>query len=409
MTKVYIVCIGDELTKGEIDNTNSGYIARELSDRGLVVRAILSLPDSRDDTFPIVQEILEKRGIFIFTGGLGATRDDITRKVISGVLQKPLIIDREKAQLLEQWYATKGRPFTRADMLQASYPEGGRLLENKIGLAFGFSISSDDRHIFSLPGVPNEMKHMFSEEVLPEINKLLPDGSSYRSETLLFANIPEYTLDHKMEHIISHFEHVHYGTRASNGLIRVRIETLGKELDPCIEECIEQLAEYFICRGNNTLESVVGELLMQEGLLLSVAESCTAGFLSKVITDVSGSSQYFKGGVVSYSNDVKMSILGVSPRTLEKYGAVSSQTALEMARGVKKYLVSDIAISITGIAGPEGGSEQKPIGTVYICLYRDEHTQQVQENHFKGDRASVRIRSVNSALFLLHHYLKGLR
>ncbi|KPJ89635.1 MAG: hypothetical protein AMS17_01240 [Spirochaetes bacterium DG_61] len=408
MMKAYIISIGDELTKGEIVNSNAAYIARELTECGISVAAIFSLPDREKDAALFVNAMLKNSGLFLFTGGLGATRDDLTRRIISAALKKRLVVDGECIRILEKWYAKKGRPFTESDRMQASYPEGGRLLRNPIGLAFGFYVSSDERHIFSLPGVPKEMEYMFSEEVLPKIRKDFADNGHYHTETLLFSDIPEYTLDHRLGEIISHHRGVRYGTRSSDGLIRVRVDSRVGEVEPCIRDCIHSLGDYYICRGGFNLEGVVGELLMQRDLVLSVAESCTAGYLSKIITDVPGSSRYFSGGVVSYSNDVKIGVLGVSQETLRHFGAVSSETAVQMAKGVKERFSSDISLSITGIAGPDGGSKEKPVGTVYICLYRNEHEFEVQKQYFPGDREGIRKRSVNRALFLLFKYLKGL-
>ena len=408
MIKAHIISIGDELTKGEISNSNAEYIARELTGCGIPVASIVSLPDCAEEAARFVKQIIKNAGLFLFTGGLGATRDDITRRIISAALKKPLSVDLNGEYILEKWYAHKGRPFRQRDRMQASYPEGGKLLRNPIGLAFGFSISSGERHIYSLPGVPKEMEYMFREEVLPKIRKDFGDDGKYCTETLTFSDIPEYTLDHRLGEIISHHHGIRYGTRSTDGLIRVRIESDGVKLDSCINDCIDSLGDYFICRGEQSLARVTGVLLKKRGLILSVAESCTAGYLSKIITDIPGSSYYFSGGVVSYSDDVKIGILGVSRKTLVQFGAVSSEIAFEMAKGVKERLKTDIALSVTGIAGPDGGSKEKPLGTVYICLFRNDQVFEVQKNNFSGEREGVRKRSVNRALFLLFKYLKGL-
>lgn len=404
--QAYIVSIGDELIKGEINNSNAMYISRELVKRGIYTSSIVTLPDSYEIAFKSIKGILTERGIYIITGGLGATNDDITRKIISGVLGKPLCIDNSKVKLLKQVYEKKKRRFQRSDMMQASYPEGGNLLENDVGLAYGFYLRDDEHYIFSLPGVPKEMKSMFYNQVLPLLKRQGLFHSKYKYEILTFSGIPEYTLDHKLEEIVSKYNNIQYGTRASYGLIKVRIESTKAEIEPCILEIINKLNDYFICRDELKLESVIGNLLLQHGLTLAVAESCTAGFLSKVITDVPGSSRYYLGGVVAYSNAIKKNILNVSVETLDAYGSVSGETALEMARGVKEKLQSDIALSITGIAGPEGGTEEKAVGTVYICFYRNGRSFKVEKNEFSGDREMVRLRSVNKSLFMLYQFLK---
>jgi nicotinamide-nucleotide amidase len=404
--QAHIVSIGDELIKGEINNSNATYISRELVKRGIYISSIVTLPDSYEIAFKSFKGILTERGIFIITGGLGATNDDITRKIISGVLGKPLCIDNSKVKLLKQVYEKKKRRFRSSDMMQASYPEGGILLENDMGLAYGFYLMDDEQYIFSLPGVPKEMKSMFYNQVLPLLKRQGLFKSKYKYEILTFSCIPEYTLDQKLEEIVSKYNNIEYGTRSRYGLIKVRIESTRVEIEPCILEIINKLNEYYICRDEQKLESIIGNLLLQHGLTLAVAESCTAGFLSKVITDVPGSSRYYLGGVVAYSNAIKKNILNVSVETLDTYGAVSGETALEMARGVKEKLQSDIALSITGIAGPEGGTEEKAVGTVFICFYRNGKSFKVEKNEFSGDREMVRLRSVNKSLFMLYQFLK---
>ncbi len=445
MMPAFIISIGDELTKGEIVNSNAAYIANEVSKRGINVSSILTLPDTFEIAIQYVNRFLTDEGIFIFTGGLGATQDDITRKIVSRVLKKNLCINRVKTEVLRKWYTTKGRKFTEADMMQASYPEGGRLLENGVGLAYGFYVKYGNQYIFSLPGVPKEMKYMFDNEVIPQLEKQFLNTQHYNHEILFFSDIAEYTLDHRLNEIISKYDGIQYGTRSSYGLIRVRVDSGEKDIEPCVCELIASLGDFFISRGEQNLENIIGDLLIKHNLTLSVAESCTAGLLSKVITDVPGSSRYYVGGIVAYSNDVKKNILKVSDKTLENFGAVSSQTAREMAEGAQKKLQSDITLSVTGIAGPDGGTEKKPVGTVFICLYKNgktvkDHLQsrwllpglfealkakpkntttgkaggfetavKVERNIFSGDRESVRLRSVNKALFILYKFLREMK
>ncbi|MCK4803077.1 MAG: CinA family nicotinamide mononucleotide deamidase-related protein [Spirochaetes bacterium] len=408
MTRAFIISIGDELTKGETINTNAAYISIELVKRGIEVSSVLTLPDEYDTCVRYMGKILQERGIYIITGGLGGTRDDITRRVICGVLKKNVYIDGEKAKELKKWYLKRGREFTESDRLQASCPEGGRLLENGVGLAFGFFIVDEGRYIFALPGVPKEMKNMFENEVIPLLAKENFFNSNLQSSTLLFAGIAEYTLDKHLSEIILKYKGIHYGTRVSYGLIRVRVESRNNEIEPCIREITSLLDSYFINRDERKIEQVAGDLLIKNHLTLSTAESCTAGWLSKVITDVPGSSEYFKGGVVAYSNEVKEKMLGVKEKTLKSYGAVSSRTAGEMAGGARKLTGSDIGLSITGIAGPSGGTVDKPAGTVFICLSCKGQKPETSRNLFAGDRDTVRLRSVNKALFMLFKFLKGM-
>ena len=403
----YLINVGDELIKGEICNTNASYIAQELTNIGINVSYILTLPDDLKISKKIIESNINEKGIYIFTGGLGGTRDDLTRKIIEESIGVPFIVSSDKEKILETWYKEKHREFTDADRSQALYPKGGRILNNNLGLAYGFYIENKGRHIFSLPGVPSEMKDMFENEVIPIVKEKRLFDSSYNVEFLKFSDIPEYTLDREISRIMENHPNINYGTRANNGIIRVRLDSKLENLDKCIGEIKDRLSDYLICVGNYSLEEIAGRLLMDKGLKIGFAESCTGGYLSKIITNVSGSSQYFVGGVISYSNSVKMDLLGVRSDTLKKYGAVSKQTAEEMAIGIKDKLDTDIGISTTGIAGPTGGTIDKPVGTVYIGWAIKGGKYGAIENHFKGDRETVRIRTVYKALTYLIKMLRG--
>ncbi|RKX96217.1 MAG: competence/damage-inducible protein A [Spirochaetes bacterium] len=402
----FLINIGDELTKGEICNTNASYIAQKLTQLGIEVRYILTLPDNLDISKSIIEKNIDRAGIYIFTGGLGGTRDDITRKIIEKSIGISLIVSKEHEKKLEKWYKKRQRGFTDADRSQALYPEGGRILNNNVGLAYGFYIETNNRHIFSLPGVPSEMMDMFDNEVLPILKEKNLFDSAYNIEFLKFSGIPEYTLDREISKIMKNYPDINYGTRSNNGIIRIRLDSKKTNLDKCVDEIKEKLSDNLICIGNYSLEEVAGKLLKERGFTIAVSESCTAGYLAKTITNVSGSSDYFIGGVVSYSNQVKNEVLGVKTSTLEKYGAVSSQTAKEMAKGVKNKLKSDIGLSTTGIAGPTGGTSDKPVGTVYIGWALPDGQYGAIKNYFKGDRETVRIRTVNNALFQLIKILR---
>jgi len=406
MRNVNIISLGSELTSGEVVNTNAAYISQELTKKGLHIASIVTCPDDFDAAVRYIKRFFCDDSIFIFTGGLGGTRDDITRKIVSRVVKKEFLIDKEKVQLLEQWYKKKNRYFGTADRMQASCPAGGRLLENEVGLAYGFYIKHGGHYIFSLPGVPREMKSMFDKEVLSIIEEENLFNKKYKYEIISFSNIPEYTLDREINKIIVNFKGILYGTRANYGIIRVRIESAEEEIEPCLCALENKLHDNFIGRGAQTLPQLIGKFLRSKHLTLAVAESCTGGLLSKTITDVPGSSDYFKGGIVAYSNEVKKKLLFVSDELLQSHGAVSRAAALQMASGVLTELDSDIALSITGIAGPGGGSEQKPVGTVWVGLYSKESEPLVAQYTIKGDRETVRMVSTNRALFMLYKYLK---
>jgi len=401
-----IITIGDELVRGEIVNSNAAFIAKELERYGIRVSAVFMLPDHYEESFSILERVFDEGEIFIFTGGLGGTQDDITRRIVSSLIRKKLVVDEQKELVLRDWYESRGRNFEEADRMQAAFPEGGRLLENRVGLAYGFYINCNGRLIFSLPGVPHEMKSMFLDEVIPILRNEGAFDPGFRTAVLTFIDLPEYILDRMIQGIVSRYPEVHYGTRASNGIVRVKFDSSSDSLLSCVREVEGQIHEYCIGQGDRPIEEVVGNMLAERKLTLSAAESCTGGLLAKRITDVPGSSSYFLGSVVSYSNEAKERVLGVERNTLMVHGAVSEETAVEMAIRAKRTFASDISLSITGIAGPGGGTEEKPVGRVYICLFAEGDKPVLTCNDFLGDREAIRIRSVNKALSMLFRYLR---
>lgn len=412
MTKTFIVSIGDELVKGEILNTNAQYIANSLVNMGFNISAILNLPDDYKQLVFNLRSLLSQKGVFIITGGLGGTRDDITRKALGEVLKKDLVLDKFADRELENWYRSKGREYTDSDRMQARVPEGGILLKNRVGLAYGIYIEINESHIFCLPGVPHEMKSMFDNDVVPMLRQKNLHDERYKCQILYFGDIAEYVLDKKINGIVSRYDGISYGTRASNGLIRVRFESFNGNLESCVNEVKEKLSGNYLYSGFRDISEVVGEILTGEKFTLSTAESCTAGYLAKRITDIPGSSNYFVGGVVAYSNIIKEQILGVSAETLKKYGAVGEQTAWEMASGALNIFNSTFSIAVTGIAGPGGGSKEKPVGTVYIGIGKKQRDGildiEVQGFRFDGTREGIRERTVNVSLVMLLKKLKNM-
>ena len=404
MIEAQIVTIGQELLRGDISNTNAVYLAQELRKLGIYVQQIVTLPDSSQSAAGQLKQCMLENGIVIITGGLGGTADDVTRTIVSGMLGRELIVDKKGEAHLRKWYGGRGRKFEDADRVQAAYPKGGRLLPNSVGLAFGFYVQKESSHIFSLPGVPAEMKGMFQDSVLSILEEMGLVRSENKHEALNFTHISEYTLDRIVNSIVSKYNGITYGTRASNGLIRIHFESHKGLLEECVSEVEREIPDNFVYRGDQNLEEVVGSILQVQSQTLSVAESCTGGFLAKVLTDIPGSSRYFLGGVVAYSNEIKHKLLDVQKKTLEEYGAVSEKTAVEMATGVMDRFSSTVALSVTGIAGPEGGTVSKPVGTVFICAAGKDGFLQVERGQYMGDRDTIRKRSVNKALsmVLLH-------
>jgi nicotinamide-nucleotide amidase len=407
MTQAQIVSIGQELLRGDIGNTNAVYLTRELRKRGIAVQQIVTLPDNVKQAAEQLRRCMIEKGVVIITGGLGGTADDVTRSIVSSVLQSNVVIDERGEAYLKKWYEGRGRKFTDADSIQAAYPEGGKLLENSVGLAFGFYVLHNDRHIFSLPGVPSEMTAMFQNQVLPILEEMDLAERENRHITLNFAHISEYTLDRTVQGIVACYKDIHYGTRASDGLIRIHLESSGGLLDECASRVEREVPDNFVYRGDHNLEEALGYMLLEHKMTLSAAESCSGGLLSKLLTDIPGSSRYFLGGVVAYSNEVKHHILGVKCETLDDYGAVSEETASEMALGVMRRFSSNLALAITGIAGPAGGTESKAVGTVYIAVHGDDGYRRVERGQYMGDRDTIRKRSTNRAMSMAMIHLLG--
>jgi nicotinamide-nucleotide amidase len=408
---VTIFNLGSELVTGETVNTNAAYIAHQLTRRGLRVRSVVAVPDDRELARRSIEQVLEEEGVFIFTGGLGGTRDDITRNVISSVLGRELAVDQERARLLEGYYRSRGRAFLEADLMQAACPEGGRLLENQAGMAYGFYLRDRSRYIFSIPGVPREMISMLDTQVLPILEMEGLFDPSCRSLSLLFGSVSEYALDREVAAVVENYPGVEYGTRAHYGLIRIRLEK--RETDPradslqtCARELQSALGDYLVCTGERSIAQVVGDELQARGMSLVCAESCTGGWLAKMITDVPGSSGWFQGGAVVYSNELKKRLLGVQAQVLEEHGAVSAPTAAQMAQGAVRALGGDIAVSITGIAGPGGGTEEKPVGTVFMGVCTREGDPETEGFQHGSDRESIRLFSVNRTLIMLLRVLR---
>jgi PncC family amidohydrolase len=256
---------------------------------------------------------------------------------------------------------------------------------------------------------------MLHDSVLPHIegekHQKVEGSGKFMYETLTFFNISEYSLDRIVQGIVDRYQGIEYGTRASDGIVRVRLESRQGEMGACIREITAHTAlqDHYLCTGEKKLEEVVGELLKEGGYTLSVAESCSGGLLAKLITDIPGSSAYFIGGVVAYSNEAKKALLGVSDKTLQRFGAVSKETAREMALGALERFSSDMAVAVTGVAGPGGGSPEKPVGTVFLCLADRDGSVRSEMNQHLGDRQTVRVRSANKALSMLFSHVNRIR
>lgn len=377
--RAVVLTIGDELLIGQVVNTNAAWLGEQLSDSGIDLLRIVAVGDDAEQLHRALTSATEDADLLILTGGLGPTHDDITRDVLSDFFNAPLRFDVDVYESIRLRFRFRNRHMPERNRTQAMVPDGFEVLPNPDGTAPGLWRSSTNRSrtemVAVLPGVPHEMEALFRKEVLPRLAGS-PDRRTIRHRTLRTAGIGESDLQEKigdLSHLLSGFLRLAYLPGSAG--VRLRLSASGESstevegLLDRLEDAIRSRINPYIYGGDNdTLESVVGQLLLDRGLTIAVAESCTGGHVCHQITNVSGSSRYMSGGIIAYSNRIKIEILRVAPELLETEGAVSERVAREMAEGVRERLGANIGISTTGIAGPTGGTPDKPVGTVWIGL-----------------------------------------
>lgn len=373
--KVEIITIGDEILIGQIVDTNSAWISEKMNEAGFTVLRKLSIGDDRAEITTAVSEALTVADIVLVTGGLGPTKDDITKSTLREFFGGEMIRNEATYRRNEEVLAARGVDYNELNKGQSLVPSSCTVLFNPHGTAPGMWFERDGKVLVSMPGVPFEMKEMMNGEVLPRLAERF-NHSGVVHKTAITYGLAESILAETIsdwEDSLPPYLHLAYLPSASQ--IRLRLSAydveetkVRGEIDAQFEKLKRIIPEYFIGFGDDTPVSVTGEMLRRAGKTLAVAESCTGGALSAKFTAVAGASDYFLGGVVSYSNEVKAGVLGVSYYTLDKFGAVSSEVAIQMAEGVRRVCGSDYALSTTGIAGPGGGSDEKPVGTIWIAL-----------------------------------------
>ncbi len=407
--KACILSVGTEILMGSIINTNTQFLSEKLNEYGVSVLYHCSVGDNPKRLKEVFNYYLEKVDLIITTGGLGPTQDDLTKEVIADAMDCSLVRDEDIYNKIATFFTSINRPMSENNAKQALVPVGGIALQNDMGTAPGIYIGKQNKHVFLLPGPPREMSHLFNAHVGPMIAK--EKNQVILSNYIKIFGMGESSVEDMLLPLINKQTNPTIATYAKQGEIEVRV-TAGADssdeaqalLNPLVDTIVAQFGDVAYSRDGGTLAEVVAQKLIEKQLTLSIAESCTGGLLAGALTDVSGISAVLESGFVTYSNDAKISLLGVSTDTLEKYGAVSQETALEMIQGLKKRVGSDIAVSITGIAGPTGGSEDKPVGLVYIGIAFGEAYETHQFN-FTGDRNRIRHYSVLNALNLIRKKL----
>jgi nicotinamide-nucleotide amidase len=411
MLNAEIIAIGSEmLTPFRLD-TNSLWLTERLNSMGIDVKLKTIVGDDEARLEEAIRDAIKRSEIVISTGGLGPTEDDITRKIFARVLKRQLILEDAILERIRARFARRDMPMPEINARQALIISGAQILENNNGTAPGMLLTEGKCTVVLLPGPPREMKPMFDASVAPVLKQRAGDLLIVRRCLSIFG-LTESRTDELAAPIYTKYRNPSTTILFKDGQIELHLTAQARNeadaeklLDELAGQFDEVLGEYIFSRRNETLEQVVGELLKLRGYTLATAESCTGGLLAGRITDVPGSSEYFLEGVVSYSNEAKIDLLGVPKELIEKHGAVSEEVASAMAAGVRKRAGSTFGVGITGIAGPGGASEEKPVGLVYIALADDTQTT-ARKFVFPGDRQFIRTLSVNAALDIIRRRIK---
>jgi nicotinamide-nucleotide amidase len=410
--KAEILTIGDEVMRGEIVDTNKSFLADRLLGLDIETHFQTSVRDDPPAMIDAFQRAATRSEIALVSGGLGPTRDDLTAAVLAEAFGLELALDEAALETIRSFFRSRGREMTENNVSQARFPEDADVLPNPLGTAPGFSIAQGITRFFCLPGVPNEMRRMMDEQVLPRIEATRGEGLAVRARLIRTFGMGESTLDDELKDIAASGD-VSLGFRTSfpDNYLRPLARAASAEqaeatLDRICDAIKQRLGPLVYGEDQQTLDAVVGQMLTERGLTIAVAESCTGGLIASRITDNPGSSTYFAGGVVAYSDAAKSALLGVPAATLEEHGAVSDPVVRAMAEGVRERFGVDIGVATTGISGPDGGTATKPVGLVHIALAR-EGAVYAESFVFRMDRARHRLLTSQIALDWVRRTLLG--
>lgn len=411
MTKATIITIGDELLIGQVIDTNSAWMAQELNKAGIPVLRRVAVGDVWDEIWTALDEESKHADIILITGGLGPTADDITKPLLCKYFGGKMVVDEGARQNVIDIFTRLNRPMIERNLLQAEVPDVCTVIPNRRGTAPGMLFNRDGKIFVSMPGVPNEMKGMMETDVIPELTRQfkLP---VILHRTLLTAGVGESFL----ADLIQSFEtalppHIKLAYLPNYGMVRLRLSTSGfdkaaveKEVDTLFAQLQQLVKEFMVTNEDETLEKVVGKLLLQKNQTLCTAESCTGGYIAHLLTSIPGSSGFYDGSVVSYSYGAKEDLLGVNHETLLTKGAVSEEVVTEMANGALKNIKSDYVIAVSGIMGPGGGLPEKPVGTAWVAVGNAKKIT-AQKLFFRFDRARNIQLTAATALNLLRKFI----
>jgi len=408
MEKAEIIVIGDELLIGQVVDTNSGMIEKQLNQIGIAVERTTAVHDSEQAIMTSLTEAFSRVDLVMMTGGLGPTKDDITKTTLCRYFGTRLIEDESVKQHILKLYKDRPQVLNSLTATQWQVPEACTVLENRVGSAPLMEFSMNGKLLYSMPGVPFEAEVAMEEQIIPRL-KQLRQANTILHRTLIVYGIPESTLALRIaEWEDSLPEYMHLAYLPANRMIRLRLSAsahtdnvqLSAEMETRLATLKPLIQDYLIAEDDKPIEVLVGELLKQKGETVSSAESCTGGKIAMLLNRHAGSSSFYYGTVVAYDNSIKQKVLSVEPSTLQTYGAVSEQTVRQMADGVRQLMNTDWSVATSGIAGPEGGTPDKPVGTVWIAVSGKETTL-AECFHFRGSRDQITTHAAAAALILL--------
>ncbi|NQU85064.1 MAG: competence/damage-inducible protein A [Mariniphaga sp.] len=410
--KAEIITIGDEILIGQIVDTNSAWIAKEFNLAGIEIYQITSVHDDHYHILEAMSNAEKNADLVIITGGLGPTKDDITKKVICEYFNTKLIFHQPTLDAIIERFKLRNVDMNQLNKDQALLPETCTILPNKVGTAPGMWFEKNDTIFVSIPGVPFEMQYLISEQILPRLRETGLTKAIYH-RTVLTQGVPESMLAEKLEDWENRLpDNVKLAYLPNPMAVRLRLSALGNDtqvLKSLVEKEIEKLKliipKYIFGYDDDNLASVIGRYLVERNESLAITESCTGGYISHLITSVPGCSEYYKGSVTAYSNEVKQNILGVKKESLNNFGAVSKEVAEEMVVAVKNLFDTDYAVATTGIAGPDGGTEEKPVGTVWIAIAGKDKVYSYKYTFVGDKRERNIIRSSQTSLQLLRRLI----
>lgn len=413
ITSAEIVTIGTEILLGDLVDTNTAWLSRRLAELGVGIYRHTTIGDNRERMTAAMRDAASRANLVITTGGLGPTSDDLTNECLATLADKKMVEYPEARDHVDEKFRQFGREPTPSNYKQALFPEGTRLIPNQLGTAMGAMLDVDGTLFATLPGVPQEMRGMFDETLAPMIESRT-DGSIV-SKTLWFVGLGESAIAERVQDFLD-AEDPTVAPLAGQGKVRLRITTrvatpegAEKKISPVEEEILSRLGDYFFGYDQETLESAVSNLLKDNDSTLALAESCTGGLLAKRLTDLPGSSSFFTEGLITYSDEAKERLLGVGHETLVRHGAVSEAVAKEMAEGVRDISGADYGLSVTGVAGPDGGTEEKPVGLVWVGLAGEggAEARKLDLTAWARSREAIRERSANHAFDFLRQRIEG--